>query len=598
MKKAAIRLFKRLPLRSIQSTMMIAFAFLILFTVIIMGIVAYRLNFEAVEKNAEEYIDQLIDQVGNNIDSYITNMNSISEMALYNYDINQFLTDEYETTAVTMARKERISAFFYSILRNRKDISSIMLFGYNGRNVIENKRGLTALNPSVNLLEQPWYKSAVEAGGNSAVSSSHVQNMLEDDRYRWVVSLSRELIKPMGDKKMGVLLVDMNYSIINDMCSKIELGKRGYIFILDSKGNIVYHPQQQLIYSNIKHELIDEVLSSKTGSFITSGTGEKRLYVIKESQSAQWKIVGVAYLNELVRNRTTMQRSYVLWGSFCFAIAILLSITLSLRISRPVKRLESSMRLVEQGNFDIQAQVESANEIGELSRAFNIMTQKIKELMSQIVLEQEQKRRSELKALQAQINPHFLYNTLDSIIWMAESKKNEEVVKMASALSKLFRLSISKGEEFITLRSEIEYIRSYLTIQQMRYRDKLNFSIAVDAEILVYKIPKITMQPLVENAIYHGIKNRPDSGTVLVTGHREGGDIVLSVIDDGIGMTHEKATYILEHGSDTPLGSSGGVGVKNVNERLKLYFGDKYGLTFTENPEGGTVAVVRIPIID
>ncbi|WHH58073.1 sensor histidine kinase [Petroclostridium sp. X23] len=224
------------------------------------------------------------------------------------------------------------------------------------------------------------------------------------------------------------------------------------------------------------------------------------------------------------------------------------------------------------------------------------MTTKIKDLIIQNTKEQEQKRKSEIKALQAQINPHFLYNTLDSIIWMAESKKSEDVVVMASALAKLFRFSISKGEEIISLRSEIEHIKNYLTIQKIRYTDKLDFSIEVDDDILHCKTLKIILQPLAENSIYHGIKNKNGMRLIRITGKKTNNKILLQVIDNGVGMTPEKLENVLS--KRNTVSDSKGVGVWNVHERLKLYFGDEFGLVFESQLDVGTKVDVWLPLIE
>jgi len=588
--------FMNFKFKRIQSSITAAFLFLVLFAVLIIAVTSYRLAYDAVEKNSREYTYQLIAQVNRNIESYITNMEDISIMTLYNNDVREYLTRNDLSSQEEKAYSQKIKLLFDSILSTRKDISSIMIFGYNGRVVISNSRNITELNPYIDPTEQIWYKKAKEAGGAAVISSPHVQNILQDNYYRWVVSLSRELVGFDENEKIGILLVDLNFSVINDMCSKIRLGKRGYIFIVDREGNIVYHPQQQLIYSNVKKEMIDEVMNSKENYFITDEGSDSRMYNIMNSINTGWKIVGVSYINELVTNKSEIEQSYVLWGFICLAVATLISVMLSRRISRPIKRLESSMKEVEKGNFDIKVDIENSNEIGELGKAFNIMTGKIKELMKQNMKEQELKRKSELKALQAQINPHFLYNTLDSIIWMAEEKKSEEVVLMTSALAKLFRLSISKGEEIIPIFNEIEHVRSYLTIQKMRYRDKLDFEIDVDPEIYNYKTLKIILQPLVENSIYHGIKNRGGAGKIRIKGKICDEKILLQVIDDGIGMDEEKIKRIFEDSGSSSRGS--GVGVKNVNERIHLYFGKDYGLDFISEHNHGTTVNIWLPMLD
>jgi two-component system sensor histidine kinase YesM len=520
-------------------------------------------------------------------------MENISQMVQSNFDIREYLKNPSSPGSLSNFNLEqRITFQLSSVLNTRKDISSILVFNNNGNIIPYN--GIR-LNPFADPTQQSWYKKAVEARGDVVISSSHVQNAIQGE-YNWVVSLSRQLSDENGKKQLGVLLVDLNYSVINDLCNKIKLGKKGYIFILDPEGNIVYHPQQQLIYSNLKHEMIDEVMTSRTNSFTTSEGKNSRMYTINSSQNTGWRIVGVTYVDELVSNKKDIQTYIILWGLGLIVVAVMLSVFLSLRISRPIKQLEASMKEVEKGNFDIQVDIEGSNEIGQLSKRFNRMTGEIKELMVQNVNEQELKRKSEMKALQAQINPHFLYNTLDSIIWMAEGKKSEEVVVMVAALAKLFRLSISKGQEIITIANEIEHIKSYLTIQKMRYKDKLDFEIDVDEQILSNKVIKIILQPLVENSIYHGIKNNTSVGVVRITGKLVNNRVLLQVFDNGIGMTEEQLRNLFQPTEKSLTGN--GIGVNNVNQRIQLYYGEQYGITYESKLGEGTTANIWLPVLE
>jgi two-component system sensor histidine kinase YesM len=578
-------------MKSIQSSLFVGFLCLILFMTMVLSYVSYRLSADAVRQNSQKYTAELINQVGANIRTYITSMENISQLTLNDNDVRNYVSKpEFASAAEKKAYEEKISALFHSILISRKDIASIHVFGYNGRFVSDREEAV--INPNFNIRTQSWYHKAKKSAGRAVISSSHVQNIFRDE-YRWVVSLSRELIDDRG-KGIGILLVDLNYSVIDDLLGAIDLGKGGYIFIIDNDGNIVYHPQQQLVYSKLKTEMIDRVIKAENDSFVTDEGTQSRMYTIQDTGFG-WKIVGVAYLNELVGNKEEIRLSFILWGAVCLFIGFVLSVVISLRLSRPIKQLQAQMKEVEKGNFDIRAEISSTNEIGKLARAFNIMVGRIKELMSQVVKEQEFKRKSELNALQAQINPHFLYNTLDSIIWMAEGKKSEEVVLMVSALARLFRASIGKGEELIPLKVEIEHITNYLTIQKMRYNDKLDFRIEVDPTLLHYKTLKIILQPLVENALYHGIKNKSGIGEITITGQLKDGRIYLQVKDNGVGMDETALRSILERKDMVPGGK--GFGIYNVNERIKLYFGEIYALSFESEPGEGTTVTVCIPAV-
>lgn len=592
MNKKKIFDFKNFRFKSIQSNIAFTFSFLFIFTIIIIAFFSYRLIEDLVRKNSQEYVNKLIEQVNNNIDAYISYMENVSSMLLYNSDIQHYFSNNIDKENKEKY-KIKIIDLLNSIKKTREDIISIILFGYNGEIIIDNMDN--QINPFIDYKEQSWYKSAQNFDGKASLSSSHVQNIIKD-KYRWVVSLSRELKRIDSTEKIGILLVDLNFNIINNMCKNINLGKRGYIFIINKEGDIVFHPQQQLIYSNLKREMISEVILTNKKVFTTNESPNNRIYNISTSSKSGWKIIGVTYVDELVGNKKAIQIYFTLLGIGCLITTILFSIFISRRISKPIKYLSYSMQRVENGNFDIEVNINSSDEIGELSMDFNIMIKKIKELMRQNIQDQEQKRMSELKALQAQINPHFLYNTLDSIIWMAEAKKHEEVVEMTSALANLFRLSISKGEQIIPIKNEIEHIKNYLIIQKMRYKDKLDFKIDVDEKIMEYKILKILLQPLVENSIYHGIKNKTGMSLIQIYGEKIENKILLKVIDDGVGMNKYQIKNIFKKSKS--YNSKSGVGVRNVNERIKLYFGNNYGITFVSKIGIGTTAKIWLPILE
>ncbi|MCF2939479.1 sensor histidine kinase [Paenibacillus alkaliterrae] len=573
--------------KSIQSNIAAAFAVLILLTAVFMGVISYQLSAVAVRDTAKDFTGELVKQVNANIQSYVTNMENISLLVLSHRPVREYLSADAENDG-------SISEFFRTIMISRKDIASISAFGYEGQRFVSDRND-ARLNPNVHATDQPWFREARAAEGRTVVSPPHVQPVF-DDEYRWVVSLSREIRSADNTRGLGVLLVDLNFSVINDIVSQIELGKRGYVFIVNDEGSIVYHPQQQLIYSSLKTEAIDKVLSVQSGTFISDEAGQRKMYTVQDSEIG-WKIVGVSYADELIGNRREMKLSFAALGVFSLFAAILLSVLLSRNLSKPIHQLHEHMKEVEKGNFNIQVPVDRTKEIGRLARTFNLMVFQIRELMGQVVKEQEFKRKSELNALQAQINPHFLYNTLDSIIWMAEEKKSDEVVLMTSALARLFRASLSKGKELVSIRTEIEHITNYLTIQKMRYRDKLDFQLEVDPAILSYVTLKVTLQPLVENAIYHGIKNKYGTGTIRISGEKYGDSILLHVADNGVGMDAGTLERLLAPARGGGYREGKGVGMTNVHERIRLYFGHEYGLTVASEPDIGTTVTVTIPLL-
>ena len=434
----------------------------------------------------------------------------------------------------------------------------------------------------------------MKKSGSSAISSSHVQHAVFGERP-WVITLSRGIRNFTGSGSTeGVFFIDLNYSVISGLCDQNNIGEKGYVFILDRDGNIVYHPQQQQLYNELQTENIEAVLNAE-GEMVMTGDGkQEKLYSISRSEKTGWTVVGCMYVEELLEKSENAQSFYVITAIALVVVALFLSGLISKNITLPIQRLKDSMAKVQEGDFDAAGiVVESQNEIGSLTNSFNMMTNRIQELMEENVHEQEEKRKSELKALQSQINPHFLYNTLDSIIWMAEGKKNEEVVLMTASLARLMRQSISNEDELVSISQEVEYVKSYLTIQKMRYKDKLEFEIDVDPSIKYVHIIKLVLQPIVENAIYHGLKYKESKGLLTVKGYAKDDNVIIEIRDNGVGMDKETLEHIFERHKVNY--HSNGVGVYNVQQRLQLYYGNDYGITYESEQGVGTTATIVIP---
>lgn len=573
--------------RSIQNTIFVLTASLVLFAVITVTVISLNFTRSSIFENTVTYNRQLTGQVNADIDSYISYMENISSMLAENLDVKKYLFGEGEEADEAGVQ---LLSQFSTVLSSREDIYNLGILQKNGKALLN--EGKSRLNTYVDMEKQEWYRRAVENRDSFYLSSAHVQHMIQGERP-WVITLSRYIPDPMN-KEGGVLFVDLNYSAIRKLCDDSSVGKKGYIFILDEDGNIVYHPQQQQLYNELQTEYIDEVMNCQT-DVLNMGDGDSaRLYTISRSDTTGWTVVSCSYISELLKKSGEAQIIYMLMAVVLVAIALLISSFMAKSITQPILKLQSSMALIQKGDFRAgNVEVESRNEIGSLTETFNVMTLRIQELMEQNINEQKAKRKSEMKALQSQINPHFLYNTLDSIIWMAESGKNEEVVLMTASLARLLRQNISNEEEEISIFDEVEYCRNYLTIQKMRYKDKLEFRIDVAPEITSCQIIKLVLQPLIENAIYHGLKYKESKGLLELIGYAAGEDIIFEIRDNGVGMDEETLNHIFER--HTVNYRSNGVGVYNVERRIKLTYGQEYGITYKSRSGEGTVARVCIP---
>ena len=576
--------------KSIQSVIFAVLSVLLLGAVIIITVISLSYTRQSVFENSSLYTQTIIQQMNQNIDSYIDYMENTSYLVSSNEDVQKYL---FGDTADPEAR-DRILSQFETILDSRSDILNLGIIAENGRMLINNGQRLT--NQDLDIHSQEWYTNALEGRESVYLTSSHVQHIISGERP-WVITLSRGIRnKEMGtgQEKEGVFFIDLNYSAISELCDQRMVGNQGYAFIVDADGNIVYHPQQQQLYNELQTENIDLVMNAGS-DIVTWGDGiNKKMYSISRSEKTGWTVVDCVRVEELLRRSNEAQSIYVLVAIGLMAVALFFSRFVAKSITLPIQRLCDSMERVQEGDFSVSdIVVDSENEIGSLTKSFNVMTQRIHELMAQNIREQEAKRKSELKALQSQINPHFLYNTLDSIIWMAEGKKNEEVVLMTASLARLLRQSISNEDELVSIGQEIEYARGYLTIQKMRYKDKLEFWIEVEPSILNIRLIKLVLQPVIENAIYHGLKYKESRGLLLVKGFMKNGNAVLQVIDDGVGMDQETLDHIYErHKVDY---HSNGVGIYNVQKRLQLYYGNEYGIVYESKPGEGTTATITIP---
>ena len=573
---------------SIQSVIFATVAVLVLSAVVIVTGVSMKFTNTSIFENSSEYTHTIIQQMNQNIDSYIDYMENIAYLISSNEDVQDYLFDE----KIDNEGRYRILNQLQTILDSRSDIRNVGIISKNGRMLIND--GSKSVNQDLDLNTQEWYATALEKPNGPILTSSHVQHIISGERP-WVITLSRGIRDRSGSgEKEGVFFIDLNYSAISGLCDQSTVGTKGYAFTLYAKGNIVYHPQQQQLYNELQTENISLIMDTDEDTVLTGTGNDGKLYSISRSEKTGWTVVDCTNVKELLSKSRQAQSVYVLTAIILVIVALLFSRFMARSITLPIQKLRDSMKKVQEGDFSVSdVVVDSKNEIGSLTKSFDVMTHRIHELMEQNVHEQEEKRRSELKALQSQINPHFLYNTLDSIIWMAEGKKNEEVVLMTASLARLLRQSISNEDEVVPIANEVEYARGYLTIQKMRYKDKLEFQIEVDSSILYIPLIKLVLQPIIENAIYHGLKYKESKGLLIVKGFMKDGNAVLQVIDDGVGMDEETLAHIYDKHKVNY--HSNGVGVYNVQKRLKLYYGEDYGITYTSELGKGTTATITIP---
>lgn len=492
-----------------------------------------------------------------------------------------------EETGDTAELESKMSALTFI----QDDIYAVTVYGENGE--------IVSCTGSGENLKEHIYKDLsfdrklFDESPLFSVSNPHVQTLFEG-KYPWVITVAAKADKPVL-KNGAYIAIDFGFSEIAKYIEQVGVGRRGYCFITDRNGEIIYHPQQQMLFSGLRSEDSELVGRLPDGINILKNV----IYTVKTTDDGAWRIVGVSLTDDLSGEAGKQIVISILISFVCCVLITLLSLAVYSKIvNTPVKSLIKAMKRFENDadNFSFSGGEESVTELKTLSGSFEHMSVRIKNLMDKVRNEEIALRKTELKALQSQINPHFLYNTLDSIQWMCERGKTEEASKMVGALARLFRISISRGHELITIKDEINHVSNYLIIQSFRYKSQFTYSFDIDESLEDYLCNKITLQPLVENAIYHGIDRLVDEGEIKITvkqAEDDENDILMTVADNGVGMTEEQCSKILSK----ERSDSSGIGVKNVNDRLRIYFGEKYGLTIKSELDCGTEITVRLPKI-
>lgn len=579
------RITKAYKRRNIQLIISISFTLIAVFGMLILGLALYsQFSAKAIE-SAVENDKQVLEQVSWNLNTYIRNMMSVSDSYYYSVIKKKDLAQD--------SFVEEMDLLYEA---NKDNLISIACVTDDG--------ALIAAAPVANRKEgvdfcaQEWFRNAEEKIADIHFSTPHVQNLFENSNYRyyWVVSLSRSVeLTNLGSIGRGVLLVDMNFSAIEQMFSKVNEKSSGYVYLMDRNGEIIYHPRQKAIYSGLIAENNIKATEYEDGDHVERFNGAERSVIVKTVGYTGWKIVSVTPMKELSLSMAQTRIFTLISLTVTIFLVLFGNMFISSRVTDPLRRLDESVRQLEEGNLDVDnIYIGGSHEIMHLSRTINSMVKQMRKLMDDMVKEQRDKRRSELDALQSQINPHFLYNTLDSVVWMIESKRYKDAITTVTALATLFRISLSRGDNIIPIRDEIVHAQNYLNIQKVRYKNKFTSTIEIDPVIEDCCTIKLIVQPLLENAIYYGAMD--EDSVISVKGYEKDGDIFIEVTDNGMGMPEDVLENLLKEKSKT-RGRGSGIGLWNVNQRIQLYFKGDYGLSLTSELDEGTTVTIHLPKI-
>lgn len=577
--------YKKLNDMSFRNRMFLYFVVFALIPVIVVGATAYRVASDYVTRTTITMSNQMVEKVANEIDTVFEDMSMLPYLVGRDSFIQESIRKKYNKPPDYYSDEFSGDAWLFTINKYRENLSGIYVIGENG---------IT-------------YCSQYYTFKNDITNNEKYRSVLYGDKQIWfppsegshfVVTAGEKLITlaaPLKDiatgLNRGAVICEVREDKIKEF-TNIGLGKKGFILLVDDKNNAISWNSE----SNLKEWetiLADEKIQLKQGqNFIGSS---EDLLIKKQLMNEIWSVVGVIPQSEFLNNKIIILASVLVSMILTLIAAFLAAYKLADREVEPLKKLISLMAVVQEGDFSVRMKTKREDEIGHLADSFNQMVVTIDQLIKKESEDQQKLRAVELKALQAHINPHFLYNTLDSIMWLSREQDNERIRQLVLSLTQFFKLGLSKGRDVITLKEEIAHASSYLAIQHIRYQDQFTYEINLPQELSKYCIIKLTLQPLVENAIYHGIKLKEGKGHLAIDVEEQDENIMIKVTDDGVGMSEERLSALIntvKKGSGAKIES---YGLVNVDERIKIMFGDEYGLSFDSKPGEGTKVTVTIP---
>ena len=573
--------FKR---TSIRYMIFVYFTVTALAASIFIGLSLYSRMSKQMSDTMQEENQILIDQLNRSVDVWLRGIMKLSDTTYYGIVKNTDLRNESVNKEMTLLYDN-----------NKDNVENIALFSRDGEllEAVPATRLKTGADPAA----EPWFEAALKKTENLHFSVPHVQRVFDagENQYRWVISAARAVeITEGSSTEQGVLLIDIRYDSLEQLFDGITLGNGGYVYLLGADGELIYHPQSQLIYSGLEDENLEAAAEYRDGIHQEEYKGKGRAVTVKTVGYTGWKIVGAAALGGASLNALKTRILIVFIVAFVVFILAVINAYISTRITTPIEKLERSVNGIEAGNLETEVYVGGSYEIRHLGTSIRNMTTQIRHLMDDIVAEHESKRKNEFDVLQSQINPHFLYNTLDIIVWMIENEKQADAVKVVTALARFFRISLSRGKSIIPVRDELEHVRNYLMIQHMRFKNRFTYEIEADEDVMELASVKLILQPLVENAVYHGMEFMDGDGEIRIRVYRDGEDLYMKVSDNGLGMTKEQVKGMFTDKPHVKSGSGSGIGVRNVNERIRLYFGQEYGLSIESELDEGTVVTIHM----
>ncbi|HWR24563.1 MAG TPA: sensor histidine kinase [Feifaniaceae bacterium] len=571
-----------LPNAQFRTRLVALYILIALIPLVLFALVSGAVSISRAQNTAASHTAQMVSQVSNSIDVYIRSIDKLANL------ISLSLQREAASGAQSAYPRAALTSALYDVAASHPEIAGILVAMEDDTCI---PVGMSRISRDP-FREEEWYKRAARTPADIALVNSIAGRNVTlngDTSTDNVFSLAKAVTDPDTGEVLGVVLFDVRHDILKDSISSITIGENGFVFVTDAEGNIIYTPLNDIVY-----RVNPQWLTAGDAIFPVSIRNAEYQIHVRSSPYTGWKTVGVFALKEVMGNVNSMLAMLTVAMLVSVAIISLVALPLSNSVTKPLLKLQRLMKQAESGDLTVHFNTQYHDEIGELGNSFNHMLSRIDELIHQVYEEQRHKRDAEMKSLQEQIKPHFLYNTLDTISWMAREYEAADIVQLVDALTSMYRIGLSQGRDVITVEEEVRHVSNYLYIQEIRYKSKLKYRIETDPATLSVEVPKLILQPLVENAIYHGIKKKRGGGTVVIESERKGDHIRLTVRDDGAGMDAAQLAA-LRAGLGEERGQQS-FGLYYVKERIRLYYGTDYSIAVDSAPEEGTSVTISLPL--
>lgn len=569
---------------NIRNKLFIAFIVLNLIPLAVISVWTYQKSSSLIQEQTNIYTMDMLSEVSKNIELHMHDIERLYYAIFTNQEIRESLkavNRQQWSPLQHVSADKRIRNILYGLISDREDVEGVSLYALDGTSF------QTSTYPrKLDLRDQNWQVLQRNRGDLTWFNPSGQQS---------VVAAVSTIYDVDSLQKIGYFLLTYHEEALYKVYSQIKLNEQGELFIIDSHGQIISSGNKASIHHTPTEAYLQKIITSgDTGDFADHIDDKQQIVSYQRIQNTDWKIVSIIPTARYSEQSIVLQQWMLILFIIVALITLILGYSLSVSISRPIRQLSSIMKNTERDNWSISFNYPSRDEIGILSLNFNRMIARIHYLINQVYEEERLRQQSQLKFLMFQINPHFLFNTLETMNWMARIEGVPEVGKLSKALGDLMREGI-KGKEFITLSEELESVKKYIYIQKVRYVDKFDMQYDIDPAVLSLIVPRFILQPIIENAIVHGLEMQMENGMICIHAHQSEDTLILSIHDDGLGMNTahlETLRHYLDHPSDSSLS---GIGLLNVHQRIQLHYGEDYGLQIESLDNQGTTVILHIP---